>query len=83
MSWSRFTDASVYTFPNMDGRLECCACLLMPGCAAFTTGDVDTFLTHLDHHRGEGHDVPDRIFDAVRIEGRAYVGNGSTPEAPR
>jgi hypothetical protein len=27
MSWSRLTDHDVYTYPHVDGRLVCCACL--------------------------------------------------------
>ena len=60
MSWTRFGDADVYTFPSeyqgVEGY-ECCGCSLAGG--IFHTADVEVFLSHLDEHRKAGHYVPD------------------------
>ena len=77
MAWSRFSTADLYTFPNMEGRLECCSCLLMPDCATFTTGDVETFLAHIDHHRDAGHHFPADLPARIAAEAPSYVGAGS------
>lgn len=79
MAWSRFSDdSSVYTFPNTDDQLECCACSLVgpPGdLGSFRTVSVDVFLTHLEHHVEAGHRVPDLLPGLVREEGPEYLAN--------
>lgn len=66
MSWSRFSDSDVYTFPSTrDGAsgYECCACPLMPPGVTgwpgmFWTVSAEVFVQHLAHHRDVGHDLP-------------------------
>jgi hypothetical protein len=78
VAWSRFSECSVYTFPNTDGQLECCACHLMEGpFDSFTTTSVEVFLTHLEHHRQRNYVVPDWLFDLVRKEAPDYVGGAA------
>ena len=73
MSWSRFSDADVYTFPTTLCRCgyertpcscppvyECCGCSL--GDRSFCTEDVAEFHRHMDEHRAAGHDVPDDVY---------------------
>lgn len=67
MSFSRFgaDDSDVYTFPNTEGRLECCACSLRRG-DHFTTTDLGKFLQHLEAHSVAGDVVPSHTGEAAR-----------------
>lgn len=77
MSWSRFSEADVYTFPTHPDSCrcatykgcgcptvyECCACpLASQPFAPFRTEDVAEFHRHMDEHRAAGHDVPDDVY---------------------
>lgn len=70
MSWSRFSDSDIYTFPSEKGY-ECCACPLMPSASgggwpdSFTTPSAEVFVDHIGHHRDANHDVPAGIEDDV------------------
>lgn len=70
MSWSRFGDtSSIYTYEDAQRRMNCCACLLLPDSfGTFSTGDADTFATHIDHHIAAGHRVPDGLADRIRAD---------------
>ena len=73
MAWSRFSDCSVYTFPNTSGQLECCGCTLLEPFDSFTTRNVSIFLTHLDHHRQAGDHVPDWLPTLISAEAHEFL----------
>jgi len=64
VSWSRFGDSDIYTFPS-DRGYECCACSLNAA-ESYTTRDVAEFLAHITRHRAAGDDVPAEIETDVR-----------------
>lgn len=64
MSWSRFGDSDIYTFPS-DRGYECCACSLNAA-ESYTTRDVAEFLAHITRHRAAGDQVPAGIETDVR-----------------
>lgn len=67
MSFSRFAadNSDVYTFPNSDGELECCGCLITDT-GRFTATDVNVFLAHLERHSLAGDVVPGHTGRAIR-----------------
>jgi len=75
MSWSRFglDKSDVYTFPNSDGRYECCGCILVVDekpLGYHLADTAESFLEHLQEHVRAGHRVPDYTFGAVRHWGQ-------------
>ena len=69
MSWTRFTDSDVYTFPS-DKGLECCGCSLRGDDEPWRCWtSVTEFEQHLQAHADAGQhvDVQD-IIAAVRAD---------------
>lgn len=79
MSWSRFGGEDTYTFPSVEGHLECCMCKLAVDEGPFKSWSVDEFIEHLAQHRAAGHYVADSTFEAVRAEAQGYLDEQTQP----
>ncbi len=69
MSFSRFSDAPVYTFiAEIDGRDEicCCACSISEG--DFSSPSPIEFLGHLEAHAEAGDEIPEWLLAAIALE---------------
>lgn len=78
MSWSRFgcEGSDLYTFPSERdgiGTIECCMCPLMES-GSFTTIAIEPFVTHLQHHRAAGHNIPEYLEPLIIEEAPEYLG---------
>lgn len=84
MSFSRWgaDGSNVYTFPDVSGDYECCACHMTPDAIGFRTPDPDLFIEHLDAHEAEGDVVPAYTRPAIR-EWAAAFPNGWEAAAGR
>lgn len=63
MAYARLGDCDVYVFLSFDGHLECCMCSLE---RYYQTKTIAGMVEHLRAHKEAGHDVPDRVFEAIR-----------------
>ena len=67
MSYSRWSkDCDIYSFYNVDNKIECCGCILEDHTVEFDT--VEEFIEHLREHKKAGHKVPDHLFDKKTYE---------------
>lgn len=70
MSYARFgwDDSDVYVFLNISGFLDCCGCSLEAWGEMTRYETTADMLAHLEHHRHEGHTVPERCIERLKAD---------------
>jgi len=83
MSYCRFIEADAYIYDDVDYRLYCCACSLMPTRTKYNTflekditmhesfiagRDYNKMLAHIAEHRAAGDYIPERVDERLIFE---------------
>lgn len=74
MSYCRFgwDGSDVYVYPDIDGRLECCGCILGN---QWSYPTAEAMIEHLDRHIAAGHTVPPYVIPEILAD----KANGAIP----
>ena len=78
MAYSRFTNSDIYTYPHIEGYIECAGCFLNIPTDEYNLfkstqiDDDETLLMHILQHKISGHNLPESLAQDILADPDIY-----------